>query len=563
MLTHLSIRNFTLIDRLELPLGPGLVILSGETGAGKSIVFDALGLLAGSRASADVVRTGADEAFVQASFAPGRAGDTIARALEEAGLPETGDTLLVRRVITRKGPNRIYINDTPATLQLLQRLVTPLVEVLGQHQHLSLQRPEVHRELLDTYGGLHDQRAAVAAAVRRWREATAALEALAEAAAGREQRIAFLRFRIEELEGLHLRPGEYEELEAALGRARNVERLRQAARDAAGRLYEGADSATDAIGQADAALSRAAALDPDAAGFHARLDEVRVLLDDLAHDVRAWARALSDDIDIDALESRHEALRRAMRRFGRDEDGLVAELAEMRAECARLEHYADSLEAATAAEDDAFASAHALARALDEARAAAAERLFRDVGHHLAELAMPRTRLSLEMRAPTDPEGVRRKLASHGLADAEILFSPNPGEPPRPLGRVASGGELSRLMLAFKTVLFQRDPVDTYLLDEIDSGIGGGVAEVVGRLLKDLARERQVICITHLAQIASFADAHFRVTKEVDDDRTVSRLVPLDAQARAEEIARLLGGTRITDATRAHARDMLRLAQGP
>ncbi|TVR02225.1 MAG: DNA repair protein RecN [Deltaproteobacteria bacterium] len=563
MLSHLSVRNFTLIDHLELPLRPGLTVLSGETGAGKSILFDALGLLFGARASTDTIRAGADEAFVQAEFLLGRGAAPVRHILDEAGLPDPEDTLLLRRTLHRSAPNRVFVNDTPATVSLLQRLVAPLVEMLGQHQHLALLRPEVHRDLLDAFGGLVPLRDELSRAVDLWHEARRNLDGLRSAAEGREQRLDYLSFQIREIEELAIQPGEFDALDAQLRRARNLEKLRDAARTTSGALHDRNDSATDAVGVALAALQKAASLDPDAAALVPRLEEVRVLLDDLAHDVQAWAGDLVSADDLDTMESRHENLRRAFRRFGGDEDTLLARLDEMREEAATLENYGGSLEDAMAREADCFRTALDTALDLDRQRAAAAERFFAQVAHLLDDLAMPHTRLSLQVNLPDEPERQRRKLSRHGLADIEILFSANPGEPPRPLGRIASGGELSRLMLAFKTVLFEQDPVDTYVFDEIDTGLGGAVAEVVGRMLASLADGRQVLCITHLPQIASFADQHFQVSKHVDGDRTTSRIVLLSDEAREEEIARMLGGRKLTDATRAHARDMLRLARTP
>lgn len=561
MLTHLSVRNFTLIDQLELPLEPGFTVLTGETGAGKSIVFDALGLLLGSRASAEVIRNGADEAFVQAVFSPGEAEETISALLQEAGLPPGEDGVILRRVVSRSGPNRVFVNDTPATVSLLQRLVEPMVEVLGQHQHLTLQRAEVHRRLLDAFGGLSDQRASLSEAVSAWRAAREALEGLRSAAEGRAERIEFLRFQIGELEALELRAGEFEELETALGRARNLEKLREAAHTIRDRLRDGRGAAVEDLAAAEAALGKAAALDPTAAAFVPQLEEVRILVDDLAMEVASWSRDLEQDADLDEMEGRHEALRRAMRRFAVDESGLIERLAEMRSECDRLERYGESMASAERDEAEAFATALELGKALDDARREAASRLFASVEERLETLAMRGARLALDVRTPSSPAEERRQLGPEGLSQVEILFSANPGEPPRALGKVASGGELSRLLLAFKSALFARDPVHTYVFDEIDTGIGGAVAEVVGRMLDGLAAGRQVLCITHLPQIACFASRHYRVIKEVSGDRTISRLVLLDDTERIEEVARMLGGQRITDATRENARDLLENAR--
>ncbi len=553
MLAHLSIRNFALIERLDLPFDPGLSVMTGETGAGKSITLDALGLLLGGRASADLIRTGADEASVQGLFVVGaRRRDEVRAMLRDAGMDET-DEIVVRRTLSRDAANRVWINDALATAALASRLLSPLVDVIGQHQHLSLLRPETHRRLIDEFGdhdGLLDR---MRAAHRAWKDAASELQALEEAGSARAERLEFLRFQKGEIDALGLREGEFEALEADLARARNAGRLGEASRAASAALVDGRHAAGPLIADAVEALRRAAALDPEAEPLARAAEELSVLVDDLGRDVARYAAHINIDVDVDALESRHETIRRAMKRYQLDIDGLLGRAAEIVAEIDRLDNYADRLDQARANAERTRVEADAVAAELTAARRAAASRLFEAAAPVIAELGMPRARLELSVQPA--------RLAAHGADDLEIMFGANPGEPLGPLRKVASGGELSRLMLGIKVALIDSDPVDTYVFDEIDTGIGGAIAEVVGRRLSQLARERQVVCVTHLPQIASFGDAHYRVSKHVNDGRTVSAIERLDEQERADEVARMLGGVTLTDATRAHAHDMLRNAR--
>lgn len=553
MLLNLSLRNFALIERLDVEFGPGLTVVTGETGAGKSITFDALRLLLGERASAEVIRTGAEEASVAAVLAVGEfARPHVNAALERAGIGAT-ETLVLRRTVSRKGPNRVWVNDTVATAGLLAELLEPLVDLLGQHAHLSLTRPGAHRELVDAFGAYPDLLAEMQQAWTAVRDARRQLAALRDAAAARSERLEFLRFQQQELQALGLKLGEFDDLERRLHRLRNAEKLREAWGRAGRALSEGSPSASGLMGDALEALQRAARADEGVQPLVVRLQELVVLVDDLARDVVGMADDLEDASDLNRMEGRHEQLKRAQRKYGLDEAGLVDKVAAVVEEARRLEHYAESLESAERAVSTAERSALTVARALRTRRMDAAARLFEAATGVLARLGMPRTRLALEPDPQEDPS----RLSAHGFDEVEILFSANPGEALAPLRRVASGGELSRLMLAIKTALFRVDPVETYVFDEIDTGIGGPTADVLGELLAELGANRQVLCITHLPQIAAWGRQHHAVSKHVEEDRTVSRMRVLDDAARVDEMARMLGGVEETEATRVHAREML------
>ncbi len=555
MLTHLTIRNFALIDRLDVALESGFTVVTGETGAGKSIVFDALSLLIGGRASADFIRAGEDEASVQGLFVlDDDVREEVDQTLDDAGIA-TGPELVVRRTLTRTGTNRVFVNDTLATVSLLGRVLAPLVELVGQHEHLTLSRPDAHRAAIDDFGGLEADATEFGVAYEAWQEALAERERLEDARTARAERLDYLRFQAVELRGLELREGEYDELEQRLVRARDRGRLQVSSRAAADALYEGEGSAIERIGTASDALARVS--DSELRALGERVADLSALVDDLGRELARYSEALEDEEpDVDVLETRHEALRRAFRKYGLDEGGLLARLEETESEVETLADFDAVLEKASRSEEEALETVHGLAARLDGARASAADRLFAAVGDLLDRLGMDHARLVLAR-----PEG-DRKITRWGYDGLEIRFSANPGEPPGPIGRIASGGELSRLMLAFKTAGADSDRLQTYTFDEVDAGIGGGVAEVVGRLLAGLSSGRQVICVTHLPQIACFAAHHHRVEKYVRDGRTFSRMEELDGAEREREVGRMLGGVTLNDATLAHARHMLESARG-
>ena len=553
MLQRLSIRNFALIDAVDLELGSGLLVVTGETGAGKSIVFDAISLLLGGRASTEVIRRDADEASVLGVFGLGASASALVLArLEEAGVPVDDGQLIVRRVVSRSGRNRSYMNDVVVTAGLLSEVVGSLVDILGQHQHLALTRPDEQRGLLDrraAHGALLES---MDVAWRVLREVAARRRELESARAGRLERLEFLRFQRDELRGLSLRAGEFVELESSLGRVRNAERLRQAVGEAVSLLLESDGAAVERLAEATAQVTRAQSWDPSLEPLRVRLEELEALTADVAQELRGALVDVPDDLDLDALEGRHELLRSTFRRYGVDESGLLDRLAEIEEEIDRLEHYAERLEGLDEEEQRARAAAEEAADRLDASRRQAGDELFAAAAVRLAGLGMPGAQLAL---APAGGRG--RALSRHGWEDIELLFSANTGEEPRPLGKVASGGELSRLMLALKTCVIERDPVPTYLFDEVDTGIGGQAAVAVAGMLRELGERRQVFCITHLPQIASRAHEQYFVSKQVESGRTTSVIRRLSADERALEVARMLGGEQAGAATLAHARELL------
>lgn len=562
MLTTLRLRDFAIIDELSVEFGPGMNVLSGETGAGKSILVDAVHLLLGGRARTEVIRTGADEAVVEALFEPG-AGTLAALAAFEI---DAGEGLLIRRVISRSGKNRIAVNGSPVTLAILERVAESLVDVTGQHEHHSLLRPETHLDLVDAYGDLGQNRGKVAesyAKVRALHEERSLLEKDERERVSRED---FLQFQLKELQGADLRAGEEAELTLEKARLRSAEKLHAASTGGEEALYDGEPAAAALIGRIERELSELRHIDPELGRYAERLASARVEVEDVARSLGRYARGISADPSrLGELEDRLATIARLRRKHGGTLEDVLAVGLRLSAELARLCGASERL--ASLADELVRAEAELQKRgeALTKERRKAAKKLEAAVEDELGTLALSGARLRIAVAPRTGGEDAvvigGAAAGAKGFDKVELLFAPNAGEEARPLHRIASGGELSRITLALKNVLAKNDPVDTYVFDEVDAGIGGGVGEILGRKLKEVSRHRQVLCVTHLAQIAAFADRHFRVQKQVLDGRTVSAVSPLDEHTREEEVARMLGGLTITDRTRAHAEEMIRAAQ--
>lgn len=562
MLVQLRIRDFAIIDEMSMELGPGLNVLTGETGAGKSILVEAVHLLLGGRARADLVRSGAEEATVEALFEP---GPRLLRRLARFDV-DASEGLLIRRVVSRAGKNRIWVNGSPMTLALLEQIAEGLVDVTGQHEHHSLLSPEAQMDLLDEHGDLSAAREAVAQAYARLaalREERAALERDERERAQRED---FLAFQVREIREAALREGEEEELLVERGRLRSAERLLQAAAAGEETLYAADGAAAAAMARVEREIRELAAVDPELAPFAERLAAARLEVEDVARSLGRYARGISaDPARLADVEERLALVGRLKRKYG----GSVADvIAAGRRLAEELERLQGSGERRARIEDEIAAAETDLAgacRRLSEGRVRTARKLERAVSAELASLALGGAELTVRVSPRTaSDDGITvdgARAGPRGTDRVEMLFSANPGQEARPLARVVSGGELSRLTLAVKLVLAAADPVGTYVFDEVDTGIGGAVAEVLGRKLKQISRQHQALCVTHLPQIAAFADRHFRVSKATAGGRTVVSVEVLSEEERAQEVARMLGGLRISEKARAHAREMIRAAR--
>ncbi len=553
MLELLRVREFAIIEELEVNFASGFNVVTGETGAGKTILVEALNLILGGRAQTDSVRTGAEEAEVQALFRPRDPAACDAR-LASLGLPAAGGELVVRRTVQREGRSRAWVNGALATAAQLQQATRGLLDISGQHEHVGLLEATLHLDLLDAHAQLLPLRAEYAAAFAELAEAERARAQLDSDESQRAQRVDWLKFQLDELVKADPQPGEDEKLAQERRVLAAAEKLRAGAEEAESLLSESPAS------RAAKRLEELAAIDPALAKLAQSVRGAAAEIDEAVRELSRYAsRSGGDPRRLEELDERIEVLRKISRKHGGTLAAALAKREEMQRELASLENHDEELARRAVEVKRLAAAARALAEKLSVKRRSAAAGFSKAVAGELAALGM---KSELDVRFTAAADGAIDGLGPRGLETAELLLSPNPGEELRPLSRIASGGELSRVLLAVKRVLTESDPVDAYLFDEVDAGIGGATADAVGRALAAVARRRQVICITHLPQIAVFASKHLTVEKEVLKGRTHSRVAPVDGEERVRELARLLSG-KPTDVALEHAREMLVAAQEP
>jgi DNA repair protein RecN (Recombination protein N) len=550
MLAELTVRNFALLEDLRLELAPGFLVLTGETGAGKSIILDALGLALGRRAEAGIIREGAERLSVTARFQG--VGPRLRTLLKELGLEgETEEELLLRRDVDVSGRSRAFVNDRPVNLATLSRLGERLVYAHGQNEHQVLLKASEQRDLLDEFGGLGLLARGVADAFGAWRERAAEREALSLSEQERAQRLDLYRYQKKELDAADVHPEEEAELETLLPQLRNADRLKAAARRAHERLYAQEGAAADLLRgvQADLEVLRHLGAPVDEAGE--LLGAAAVQVEEVARRLKSLSdRVEADPARLEEVLSRLDLLGKLKRKYGPTLSDVAAARARVTGELDRLEN----LEGESRDVDRRLAEAEAeLARGaqvLSEGRRKAARKLAAAVQKELKDVGLPRAAFDVEVVAEPG------RFTAAGQDQARFLFAANPGEGRRPLAEVASGGELSRVMLALESVLAQTDGVPVLVFDEIDAGVGGSLGAVLGKKLARLARGRQVLCVTHLATIAACADVHWVVEKEVRKDRTRTHARRVAEAERAAEIARLVGSAPGDQGLR-HARDLL------
>jgi len=547
MLVSLSIRDFVIVEALELEFAPGFTVLTGETGAGKSILIDALQLALGERGEADVVREGAVRADIAAEF---RTGDAVRDWLAEHELAGEDGLVLVRRTVDAGGRSRAFINGAAVTLGQLRELGERLVDVHGQHAHQSLLRPAAQLELLDAQGALGEARSAVAQAYTEWRRQQRAREDAEKMAASASAEQERLRWLVDELDALAPAAGEWEQVEAEHKRLSHAASLLEGAQAAIDALSEAELAALAQIGASRTRLAQLVAFDQRLAPAVELIDGAQVQLDEAVSALQRYV----DRADLDAsrladVEARVAALHAAARRLRCAPPDLAALLAESRARLAALSAASD-LDGLRAREAAAQAQYDAAAAALAKARRSAARRMSTEVTRAMQDLAMAGGRFEVQL--------VESAPSATGSEKAEFMVAAHAGVAVKPLARVASGGELARISLAISVIAATATPVPTLIFDEVDAGIGGAVADTVGRLLKQLGQSRQVLCVTHLPQVAARGDQHYAVSKSAAaDGRPVSQIDALGRRARVEELARMLGGQEITETTRKHARELL------
>ncbi|MEC9441485.1 MAG: DNA repair protein RecN [Myxococcota bacterium] len=584
MLSHLVIRNFAIIEHLEIPFNRGFTVLTGETGAGKSIIIDALNLLLGGRAMTEVIRTDEDEAVVEGIFEPKQAIlDAINTKLEDRGIQTIDHQIMVRRIVSRSGRNKVFINGSLTTVTALGELTAGLVDISGQHEHYSLLDPEGHVDILDSFAELEDLRERVATSFAKVASIRRELSDIRKNVRQRASRIDYLGFQLAEIDAASLVVGEEEDLARELDLLRHAEKLQDAGRKALYLSYEADASSAQQLSESVALLSRVGPFDDAMQEFADRMEEAQIIVEEIARDLRSHIMGIdSDPLRLDVCIERGEVLKKLKRKHGESIAEILDTAEQMRTELERLRN-AD--ERGQHLEDDlreAELETFKLSRRLSRARREAARLLEQVLESELSDLNMARTRFVVSFSPAELPEedalghnldnadlldvleveenegtSDRLQLGVKGFDQVEFLISPNVGESPKPLAKIASGGELSRVMLVMKSALLDRDTVSTYVFDEVDTGIGGSTADMVGLKIEKTASEHQVLCITHLPQIASRCTHHYLVEKSLVNGRTQSTIRPLEMDEQVAEIARMLGGARVTSTTMEAAREMI------
>jgi DNA repair protein RecN (Recombination protein N) len=552
MLSLIRVKNYAVIAEVEVELGPGFSVLTGETGAGKSILVDALALALGDRADATAVRQGAERAEISVQFdcAP---GDAALPWLKERGLDD-GDSCTLRRVIGAEGRSRGFINGQPATLQDLKTLGGLLIDIHGQHAHQSLLESSSQRALLDAHGQLEPLAERVATAHGEWRRLRDELDARRSAGSDRAAQLELLRFQIAELEALNLKPGEHAELRAERDRLANVDALLRAVAGALERLFDNeAGAAYGAVVHARQQLDHVVTHDPALAALRDQLASVEIELREIESALGHYRdRIEADPARLEWLDERLAKIRTLARRHAVEDGGVAGVLDALKERFDKLGGVGDSLEALAARVERAQADYFAVAAKLSAGRHTQAGVLGREVTAQLAELGMPHGEFRVELERKPD-----ERADGTGLERVEFQVRLNPGQAFGPLSKVASGGELSRISLAVEVVRSGASPIPAFVFDEVDAGVGGRVAEIVGRKLAQLAARRQILCVTHLPQVASQGQRHYRVVKLTDGKTSRTNVRSLSSEERVEELSRMLGGIEITAATRAHAAEMI------
>ncbi|NOQ18901.1 MAG: DNA repair protein RecN [Desulfobacterales bacterium] len=563
MLKELSIRNFAIIDDLQIRFSEGLTILSGETGAGKSIILNAVNLLLGSRASADLVRTGAQNAELEALFQI-TGSSRVANIMAEHGY-EPSDGLLVRRIISRSDMNRVYINGRMATIQLLNAITENLASISGQHVHQLLLKEEQHLLILDQFGGLMPLREEVSAYFHQMLPFLEKLKELNTIKERQVEQIELLEFQLKEITAANPARGEGKALEQERVRLKNAEELYQVVYNSIESLYSAPGSVIEKLVDVKKNLDKISQIDPQLKSKTAKLSDTTYQIEDLIEGLRSYLNSIQmDEKQIDAVEERLDTLNKLKRKYGGSIEAVFDKLKSIEQDLANVENIADSIRDTETQISELHSKLKDRALILSRKRKKTADRFAKKVIDQLATLMMSKTefKASLQVMAADGKTNQYLTANSHiitetGIDRATFLIAPNIGEALKPLASIASGGELSRVVLALKALLVKTDSVETVVFDEVDAGIGGGVAEVVGKKLADLAAHHQVICITHLPQIAKFGDQHYSISKHVTKGRTRTSISLLSDKDRYKEIARMLGGEKITQATLEHAREML------
>lgn len=567
MLKEIRIQNFAIIENLSVNFENGLNVLTGETGAGKSIIIDALNLLLGSRADTDSIRTGESTALVEGLFHI--ANEEILRLALETGVEAEGGELHIKRQISNSGKNRCFLNDSQITVSTLAKIGDRLVDLHGQHDHQTLLHPEIHVDLLDLFGKSKPIRDQFSKEFSEYQSLTKTLQSLNTDEKERLRREEFLEFQVSEINGANLSEDEEESLLAEKNKLRHSEKIRDGLKQSQALLSEQNGSILENLRRILKGLEPLAEVDPDLTSLLERSQTAFYELEEVEDALKSHNRSLDFNPDrLEEIEDRLAEINGLKRKYGNGISEILAKRDQFAAELGRLASNEEKTKKLTEEINKKEKGVAKLAIELAEKREAGAKALKQGAEKELKELHMKGARFGVDFNYPADPGGFvefrksKLKPTSVGLGSLEFLFSPNPGEELRPLAKIASGGELSRIMLALKSILNKQDTIPVMVFDEVDTGIGGSVAEKVGDKLKKVAETKQVFCITHLPQIAGMASAHYRVEKQVRGKRTRSGIRQLDFEGRVEELARMSSGEKITEASMRHARELIRPAVG-
>ncbi|MGE5445978.1 MAG: DNA repair protein RecN [Ignavibacteriales bacterium] len=549
MLLELTLRNFTIIDELSVSFGEGLNVLTGETGAGKSIIVDAVNLILGEKASADIVRSDKDEAQIEALFDI-KGNISLREKLVSFGFESEGDELLIKRIISRTGRSRLFINGSIATFLILEQIVEGLIDIFSQHNHQTLLREENHLEVLDEFGGLKSLSRRVSEIYQNATDIKKELGELERNLRNQIEREDFLRFQSREVDEARLLPDEDEKLEEEKRKLANAERLYSTAQEAYEILYEGEGAVSDILKRVRSQIEEAARTDITLVEVAKSIEKGIVEIQDAAFTLRDYASDVRFNPDrLNSIENRLEEIKRLKRKYG----GTIIEILERRKqieeELGKMSVNEERMETLKNNLNRLESDLQVCARELSVKRREAAEKLTLAVEKELGGVGMKSGKFAVEFE--------EKVISGSGCEKASFLFSANPDEKPKPLTKVASGGELSRIMLVLKETLARVEGGSVLIFDEADSGIGGAIAETVGRKIKNLSKRYQVVCITHLPQVAKFADTHFRVTKTFKGDKTKVQVKALSGNERVEELGRMIGGLKVTEKTIEAAREML------
>ena len=554
MLSNLYIENIAVIEKTSIDFKKGLNVMTGETGAGKSIVIDSINAVLGNRTSKELIRTGASSAFVSAEFT--NLSEKALAVIDEAGFELEDGELLIQREISTTGKNKCRINGRPATVSTLKEIGVQLINIHGQHESYELMSPELHISYIDKLAGLESEIEAYQEVYKKYKKLSAELKKATVDESERERKIDLLKYQIDELEDADLRDGEYEELNEQKAVLQNSEKIIEAIMSSRALMNgdEESSGVLENLQEINSQLSDISEYMSEVEPINSRIESAIYELEDCLSELTGLTDLVdTDGGSLDSIEERLDLIYTLGKKYGSTIKEMLDFLDKAKKELNALVMYDENREALIKECDKAYKEAEKLAKALSEKRRATSSEFADKVCEEMAFLDMPNVKLVVVQE--------KCELNSLGCDNIEFLISTNPGEPPKPISKIASGGELSRMMLAVKNVLSDKDDIDTLIFDEVDTGISGSAAQKVGLKLREVSKSRQVLCVTHLAQIAAMGNSHFKISKSVRDEKTFTKVEELDHEGRKQELTRIIGGTEMTKASLDYAEEMLRAGE--